>query len=69
MRVRTVTELTVDTPGAAQHLKLSVSHLEKMRVYGTGPSYVKLGRAVRYRISDLEAYLSARVVVPNGGAN
>jgi predicted DNA-binding transcriptional regulator AlpA len=54
--------LTVDTEGASRHLGLAVSTLEKMRVYGDGPPFVKLGRSVRYRISDLEAYLAGRVV-------
>lgn len=54
--------LTVDTEGASRHIGLAVSTLEKMRVYGDGPPFVKLGRSVRYRICDLEAYLAGRVV-------
>jgi predicted DNA-binding transcriptional regulator AlpA len=54
--------MTVDTEGAAKHIGLAVSTLEKLRVTGAGPKYVKLGRAVRYRISDLEKYLAERVV-------
>lgn len=54
--------LTVDTEGASRHLGLAVSTLEKLRVGGGGPPYVKLGRSVRYRVSDLEAYLAGRVV-------
>lgn len=57
-----MTALTVDTDGAARHLGLATSTLEKLRTYGGGPRYVKLGRAVRYRVSDLEAYLAERVV-------
>lgn len=58
-----MTTLTVDTEGASRHLGLAPSTLEKMRVYGDGPAYVKMGRAVRYRVSDLEAYLADRVVI------
>lgn len=54
--------LTVDTEGASRHIGLAVSTLEKMRVYGDGPRFVKLGRSVRYRVADLEAYLDHRVV-------
>jgi hypothetical protein len=54
--------LTVDTQGASQHIGLAVSTLEKLRVQGGGPSYCKLGRAVRYRVEDLQAYLAERVV-------
>lgn len=57
-----MTILAIDTECAAKHLGLAVSTLEKMRVYGDGPRFVKLGRSVRYRICDLEAYLAGRVV-------
>ena len=40
----------------------SVSTLQKKRVTGDGPLFVKIGRSVRYREEDLEAYVSARVV-------
>lgn len=53
--------LTVDTTGAAAHLGLARNTLEKMRVTGDGPPFVKLGRAVRYRMADLESYLAVRV--------
>jgi hypothetical protein len=56
--------LTADTEGASRHIGLAVSTLEKMRVYGDGPPFVKLGRSVRYRICDLESYLAERVVEP-----
>jgi predicted DNA-binding transcriptional regulator AlpA len=39
----------------------SVTTLEKDRLYGTGPRYVKLGRHVRYRPEDIRAWLSERV--------
>lgn len=54
--------LTVDTKGAAEQLGWAPNTLEKRRVTGDGPPFVKLGRSVRYRVSDLEAYLAARVV-------
>ena len=50
------------TDEAASHLGLSVSTLEKMRVYGNGPRFVRAVRAIRYRPEDLQAYLAARVV-------
>jgi predicted DNA-binding transcriptional regulator AlpA len=48
------------TEEAAQELRLSESFLAKERMKGTGPAYVKLGRAVRYRRSGLSAWLAAR---------
>ena len=39
----------------------AVSTLEKDRLIGSGPRYVKLGRLVRYRPSDVQAWLADRV--------
>jgi predicted DNA-binding transcriptional regulator AlpA len=47
---------------AAKRVGLSVSMLAKMRCLGGGPAYLKLGRAVRYRQDDLDAWLAARRV-------
>jgi predicted DNA-binding transcriptional regulator AlpA len=43
-------------------LRLSERTLERLRVAGSGPSFVKAGRAVRYRECDLETWIAARVV-------
>ena len=48
------------TEEAAMLLGLSTSTLNKWRVYGKGPKFLKLGRAVRYRKHDLNAFLVAR---------
>jgi predicted DNA-binding transcriptional regulator AlpA len=45
---------------AAQFLRLSLSWLAKSRMRGDGPPFVKPGRAVRYRESDLLQWLKAR---------
>lgn len=45
---------------AASHLGLSVSLLNKLRVTGGGPTYLKLGRRVLYNISDLETWADQR---------
>jgi excisionase family DNA binding protein len=47
---------------AARQLRLSERTLERLRVSGGGPVYVKAGRSVRYREADLEAWIAARVV-------
>ena len=41
---------------AAQWLKVKVQTLALWRSKGKGPRYCKIGRAVRYRLEDLEAY-------------
>lgn len=43
---------TVATPGGS--FSLAPSTLNKMRVFGTGPSFYRLGRAIRYRRGELD---------------
>ena len=43
---------------AAETLALSVRTLQAWRVRGGGPRFVKLGRAVRYRPDDLNAFIA-----------
>ncbi|MFN3953250.1 MAG: helix-turn-helix transcriptional regulator [Pararhodobacter sp.] len=52
----------VDTAEAARRLGLSLSTLEKYRFYraADAPPFVRIGRAVRYRVTDLEAWAAAR---------
>jgi predicted DNA-binding transcriptional regulator AlpA len=45
---------------AAAYLGLSVSTLNKMRLTGTGPPYMKLGRRVVYDLRDLEDWAAQR---------
>lgn len=45
---------------AANLLNISASTLAKMRLSGTSPRYVKLGRRVAYRPADLEAWVEAQ---------
>lgn len=52
----------VDTAGASERTGLSISTLEKARVSGTGPRFCKLGRRVFYRTTDLDEWVSARIV-------
>jgi excisionase family DNA binding protein len=49
------------TPEAARYLNFEVSTLEQWRWNGRGPRFVKIGRYVRYRLSDLDAFLEERV--------
>jgi hypothetical protein len=50
-----------NTRGAAEHLALSASYLEKRRLSGGGPRFIKIGKAVRYRIDELDAWAAARL--------
>ncbi|GJL95392.1 MAG: hypothetical protein DHS20C05_17970 [Hyphococcus sp.] len=47
---------------AAEYLGLKIATLNKWRVYGDGPPYLKVGRLIQYRKSDLDAYLNERLM-------
>jgi excisionase family DNA binding protein len=51
----------LNTREAAALVGLSIPTLNKLRVYGGGPSFLKLGRAVRYRRTDLDTWLQSRL--------
>lgn len=46
------------TPQAAAFVSLGVSSLEKLRVTGGGPAFLKIGRRVVYDTLDLEQWLA-----------
>lgn len=52
----------VTASDAAKLVGLSESTLAKLRLYGNGPIYCKLGRRVVYRPADLELWLQSRAV-------
>jgi hypothetical protein len=43
---------------AADYVKISVSRLNKLRVYGGGPAYFKVGHSVIYDTAELDAWLT-----------
>lgn len=55
-------EILLMTSEAAEIVRLSQAHLEKLRIYGAGPRFVKLGRAIRYRRVDLQAWIEAGLI-------
>jgi predicted DNA-binding transcriptional regulator AlpA len=49
-------------------LGISTAQLANFRYLGTGPAFVKVGRRVRYRWSDLAAYVEAQTRQQTGTA-
>lgn len=47
----------LDSPTAANYLGLAKRTLDNWRVSGCGPQFIKIGRRVVYRQSDLDAFL------------
>jgi hypothetical protein len=58
----------LDTAAAALELNCSKSFLEKGRVTGCGPEFVKLGGLVRYRRSALHRYVDECIKRSTTGA-
>lgn len=48
------------TKETAAKLNMSETWLEKGRVYGYGPAFIKVGNSVRYDDADIDAYLASR---------
>ena len=56
-----MTQRILRTPEAAKYLGLSSSTLEKQRLAGAGPRFLRLGkRAVGYDLHDLDTWLDER---------
>jgi predicted DNA-binding transcriptional regulator AlpA len=54
-------EQLLDQRRTAKVLGLSVRTLERHRVAGTGPRFVRLGRLVRYRAVDLADWVNGHL--------
>ncbi len=54
-------EKVYTTKETAVRLKVSESFLNKKRVSGGGPKFIKVGRAVRYPESAINEYLSGQL--------
>lgn len=52
----------------ADMLGLSLTTLQHWRLEKKGPPYIRLGVNIRYSKKDVEAYIRARLVDPEGGA-
>lgn len=61
MRVGGIDEPLLTEIQAAAYLNQKVKTLQARRVSGGGAPFVKLGRAVRYRMSDLREFVAASV--------
>jgi Helix-turn-helix domain len=52
----------------AEALHVNTTTLAQQRYRRIGLPYIRVGRAVRYRWADVEAYLQARTITPGGAA-
>lgn len=59
MTTRDTDDPLMNTAQAAHYLSYSTDSLAHWRCKGVGPTYLKIGGRIRYRKSDLEAFLNA----------
>ncbi len=60
--------LLMDGEGAARELGISRRSLERWRLEGTGPVWVKVGRLCMYRREDLAAFVARHRIATSEGA-
>ncbi len=56
----------VNEKTAADMLGMSVHTLQNHRYLGQPPVYMRIGRSIRYRVADIQAYLDECRVMPRG---
>ena len=56
-------ERLYSTKEVAEMVGLKPSYLAKLRQHRTGPKYRKIGKLVRYRISDVEKWVASQPLV------
>lgn len=49
-----------DVKGAADYIGMSVAFLNRHRITGDGPAFLKLGGRVWYEQADLDAWVNSR---------
>lgn len=54
----------VESAVAGPMIGVEPQTLKLWRRNGTGPRYVKFGNRVRYRVSDIEAWLAEHTITP-----
>jgi len=54
------TRVLLNTTDAAAYVGASESSLNKWRIYGTGPRFLKIGSRVKYDLDELNRWLASR---------
>lgn len=57
-----MTEKYLKPRQAAAYINSSTSTLAKRRLYGGGPKFTRIGRAIRYAKPDLDSFMAANTV-------
>lgn len=62
MSTETLNDPLLEIREVAAYLKVSPPALEKWRLTGKGPAFIRIGRLIRYRRSDLDRWLAEQTV-------
>lgn len=54
----------LDEKAVSELIGIAVQTLRNWRFRGTGPPYCKIGRSVRYLLSDIIAFMESKRVLP-----
>lgn len=52
----------------AEYLSTTTANLAQLRYLGKGPAFIKAGRSIRYRESDVQAWLDENTRTQTGSA-
>jgi predicted DNA-binding transcriptional regulator AlpA len=63
-----MTSELMDSAELGRRLSKSTAALANWRYLGLGPRFVKVGKAVRYRVSDVESWLDQQTRQQTGAA-
>ncbi len=55
-------DIYLEAKSAAARIKLSAATLAKMRTYGNGPRYAKVGGKILYKVADLDGWIETHFV-------
>jgi predicted DNA-binding transcriptional regulator AlpA len=67
MRDQSTTPAALGEADAAQYLGMSRAWLRQGRMRGRGPAYLRIGRAIRYLVADLNTWLDGHRIDPGTG--
>jgi predicted DNA-binding transcriptional regulator AlpA len=59
----------LNTKEAAQYIGLSKSSLDKLRIYGGGPLFIKVGARIVYDRTDIDSWLASKKIANTSQAH
>lgn len=67
-RLKPMNDKLITPVELAEYLHTTVPNLAQLRYLGKGPAFIKAGRSIRYRESDVQAWLDENTRTQTGSA-